>query len=495
MIVGIVVAFFFTPYLISQLGKEQYGIWSLILSIVAYAAVADLGMKQSIVRYISKYYATEDWKQLNEVFSSSVKIYLYIALIIVVGTVAVTFGFMRYFKIAPDYLVTAQFMMIILGMTEAIRYIYLPFTALGAFHRFDIGTYFQIGILIVQTLGMIALLEMGYGLVAMAMLILILTFISRVWMSAIRAKKYPEVRFSVKAINSEKTTELMSYGVYSFLIVAAWIVIFQTDKIVIGIFMSMEAVAIYSVGAMIVTQIRNSIQAIAIPLVPAISHFEAEKDYGRIMSIYMRAVRYLYYMSTYMAVATIIFGGPFILLWVKKDFSATIIVLKILISAAAIYLPQALANSVLLGISKHKIAFYVLLGEALSNVVLSVILVNYLGIVGVALGIAIPQFIIYTFIYPPVFYKAMGARVKPFYLTAGKSISYAIAIVLPSAYFLSLLIRPESWLRLILDCVIVTIIAGIGFIKFVLTSDDREKFYTKIRSVLYHGKTSSGGRS
>jgi len=480
MVTGLLIAFFFTPYLIDMLGKERYGLWTLVFSIVAYMGLADLGMKQSIVRFVSKHYATKDWKQLNEVISSSARIYFFVSVIIVAATMTIAFGFVGYFKIPQEFMKTARMVVIVLGFSEAVRYIYLPFTSLGAFHRFDISGYFQLGTRVIQTLGIIVILEAGLGLVEMAVLILGLTLVTRIWMSAIRVRKFPEVHFSRKAINAEKTRELLNYGIYSFLIVATWIVIFQTDNIIIGALLSMEAVAVYSIAGMIVTQIRSSIQVIAIPLVPAISHFEAEKDFARIMNIYSRAVRYLYYISAYLAICILTYGGPFIILWIEKDFTDAISVLHVLIISSAVFFPQTLANSVLFGVSKHKVAFYVLITEAVTKVALSLVLVPYWGIMGAAWGTAIPQLIIYIFVYPIVFYRVMNFPVKTFYLTSIKSIAASVVFVLPPAYLMSIILKPDSWLKLIVDCSIVTVLMLTGFSLYILEPDDRKRLIGKL---------------
>jgi len=480
MVIGIVITFFFTPYLISMLGKDQYGIWTLAFSIIAYMGLADLGMKQAIVRYISKYYAVKDWQQLNQVFSSAVRIYAIIGLAIAAATVVIVFVFLEYFKIPPAYLYIAQIAFLVLGINHAIGYALLPFTALGAYHRFDITTMFNVGARIAQTFGIVLLLELGYGLVAMAFMVAAMTLLAKVCINYIRIRKYPENRFSFAAVNREKTHMLLGYGWFSFLIVATWIVIFQTDHIVIGAFISMEAVTVYSIAGAIVTQLRSAINIISVPLVPAISHFEAEKDFGRIMSIYNKSSRYLYYVSAYLALALLFFGGPFILLWVGGDFTPAISVLHLLIVAAVVFFPQMIANSVLLGISKHKIAFYILAAEAVANIGLSLLLVGRYGIMGVALGTAIPQLIIYLFVYPPVFYRVMASDVKVFYRTAARSILYAILFVLPPAWVMREVLAPDTWITLIVDCALVTITAIIGMAWIILERDDRERLFGRI---------------
>ncbi len=484
MVIGIVITFFFTPYLISMIGKDQYGIWTLAFSIIAYMGLADLGMKQAIVRYISKYYAVKDWRQLNQVFSSAVRVYAIIGLAIAAGTLLIVFVFIGYFQIPEEYLKIAKIAFLVLGINQAIGYALLPFTALGAYHRFDITTMFNVGARIAQTIGIVLLLELGYGLVAMAFMVAAMTLLAKLSINYIRIRKYPENRFSFAAIDREKTRMLLGYGWFSFLIVATWIVIFQTDNIVIGAFISMEAVTVYSIAGAIVTQLRSAINIISVPLVPAISHFEAEKDFGRIMNIYNKSSRYLYYVSAYLALAIVFFGGPFILLWVGEDFIPAISILHVLIVTAMVFFPQMIANSVLLGISRHKIAFYILAAEAVANIGLSLLLVGRYGIMGVALGTAIPQMIIYLFIYPVVFYRVMASDVGVFYRTAARSIVFAVVFVLPPAWLMRELLAPDTWITLIVDCMVPTITAIIGMTWIILEPDDRERLFGKIRGMV-----------
>jgi len=492
MVIGLVITFFFTPYLISTIGKDQYGIWTLAFSIVAYMGLADVGMKQSIVRYISKYYATKDWLQLNQIFSSSVRIYFGVSIIIMVATLGIVFGVLHHFKIPPQFLNIARAAILVIGIDQAIEYAMLPFVSLGAFHRFDITTAWRMIARIGQTIGIIILLELGYGLVSMAVMVTAWGIIRRLAVNYYRRKYYPEVKFSFDSIDKEKTKILISYGWISFLIVATWIVIYQTDNIVIGRFISMESVAIYSVAGALILQLRDAINAISVVIVPTISHFEAEKDFSLIMDIYTRSTRYLYYISGYLLIAMLFFGGSFILLWVGDDFTPSVKILYTLIISGTIYFPQMIANSVLFGISRHKIALYILAVEAVSNIGLSLLLVKSYGIWGVALGTAIPQVIIYTFVYPVVFYRVMSSDVKTFYYTAIKSLVMSGLFVLPPAFLMWKLITPDNWAALIFDCAVVTVIMFFGFYRFVLSENDRMKIGEKLGKFLHFKKEPKG---
>ena len=53
LVVEIFSTLLFTPFLIRTLGQAEYGIYQLVLSITAYLALLDLGVGNSVIRYIT----------------------------------------------------------------------------------------------------------------------------------------------------------------------------------------------------------------------------------------------------------------------------------------------------------------------------------------------------------------------------------------------------------------------------------------------------------
>lgn len=481
LVLGIVIAFFITPYLISTLGKERYGVWTLAFSLIGYMRLADVGMQQSLVRYVSKHLATEDWPGLSQVVSSSARLYLGVAAVTLVASSAMAFGFLHLLKIPVEFFRVGQITILVLGIRQALVFLSLPFCSLGPFHRFDIANYFSMGTQVVQTALIVVLLEMGYGLVAMSILLLGLAIVVTLWQYRVRRSMFPEVRFSRAAISGDKTKELLNYGLFSFLTLAAWTVILQTDNIIIAGFISTEAVALYSVPAMMVIQLRGAVKTIAVPLVPAISHLEALQDVDKIREIFARTTKYIYYVSGYFCVSVMFFGGPFILLWVGEDFRGMIDVLHILMFSVTFTLPLLLGNAVLLGVSRHKLAFALTGCEALAKIILSLALVRPLGLIGVALGTAIPQVIIYTMVYPMAFQRAIGGSLAAYYRRSASSLGLAVLLLLPVAFVTHKLLPPHDWPSLIVDCVVVTSVMIVGLLRFVLHPEDRARMLASVR--------------
>ena len=60
MITEIVSAMFVTPFIIRSLGQAEYGIYQLTSSITAYLIIFDLGVGNSVIRYMAKFRANND---------------------------------------------------------------------------------------------------------------------------------------------------------------------------------------------------------------------------------------------------------------------------------------------------------------------------------------------------------------------------------------------------------------------------------------------------
>jgi len=69
-ILGMLVGFLLTPYILNHLGIELFGIWSIVWVLTGYIGLFDMGLSTSFVRHTSLYYAEGDRESLREMISS-----------------------------------------------------------------------------------------------------------------------------------------------------------------------------------------------------------------------------------------------------------------------------------------------------------------------------------------------------------------------------------------------------------------------------------------
>src|SRR6516165_12715468 len=68
---SILVGIFLSPFILHRLGDTAYGIWILIFSVTGYYGLFDLGIRSSIVRYVAKYSANEEYDELNRLVNTA----------------------------------------------------------------------------------------------------------------------------------------------------------------------------------------------------------------------------------------------------------------------------------------------------------------------------------------------------------------------------------------------------------------------------------------
>ena len=84
LVVEIFSTLLFTPFLIRTLGQAEYGIYQLVISITAYLALLDLGVGNSVIRYIAKYRANNDKLSQRKFLGITTIYYAIIAVVVLI---------------------------------------------------------------------------------------------------------------------------------------------------------------------------------------------------------------------------------------------------------------------------------------------------------------------------------------------------------------------------------------------------------------------------
>ena len=173
IILNIAVGLLYTPYMLRMMGQSEYGLYSLVASVIAYLTVLDLGLGNAVIRYTAKFRAEGKKKEQYEMFGMFLLLYCIISVAALIG------GLMLYTNIDAMFgdtmtaaeLSRARIMMAVLVFNLVFTF---PMSIFGsimtAYERFIFPKTINIIRIILNTAVMIALLEMGYKAVAMFIL-------------------------------------------------------------------------------------------------------------------------------------------------------------------------------------------------------------------------------------------------------------------------------------------------------------------------------------
>ncbi|MGH9446138.1 MAG: polysaccharide biosynthesis C-terminal domain-containing protein, partial [Terriglobia bacterium] len=114
----------------------------------------------------------------------------------------------------------------------------------------------------------------------------------------------------------------------------------------------------------------------------------------------------------------IILGKPIIDVWVGSRYVSSYAVLLIMMAPLALTRAQDPTRRIPYGMNRHRPLAVVRVTEGAMNVVLSILLVHRYGIIGVALGTAIPMTLTAFFFYPPYLCRLLKVSVFRYWYEA-----------------------------------------------------------------------------
>jgi O-antigen/teichoic acid export membrane protein len=361
-----------------------------------------------------------------------------------------------------------------------IRFVMMPFGgSFVAFHRQDINNMLNICEDLIRTAAIVILLFYNYGLVEMATAVLIVNSIRQIISVIILKNLYPEIRFSLELCDLATLKSLFHYSKIAFGISAAWMLIFNSDSLLLGIVSSSAAAGIFNPAIQVMFHLRLLVSSISIPLTPAVSHLGTTTDLATIGRMYLRSLKYVSYLIFMVCTGVVIYADPFVSLWLPKEFLPASDVMKVLAISGAFYLPQILGNSVLLGLDKHRYLLIVLTIEVTAKIILALFLIKPFGLIGMAIATAVPQLILYTFIYPNYVAKVLGMTFSQIMRPVLVSGLTAVLVTGLTSFLLHQWLSPWTWKTLIINVAII-LAANIIPILFIVEKKD----WDKIRKVL-----------
>ncbi len=439
------VGFFLAPFIVHSLGVVAYGVWVLAISAVSYLSLLDLGMRSSVLRFVSKGHTKGDHAAASDAVSAALWVRLQISAVVLLGSAALAATFDRFFHVPPELAGDARKAVMIIGLTVGFSMTIGVFGAvLSALNRYDLNSAVVLIQLVIRVTGVVIVLRSGRGIVAIALCELFATIVSDSLLLVFMRRIYPELRIRIRNPNREVLRQLWSYSFYSFLITIAVQLVYQTDNLVVGAFVSTAAVTFYSIGNSLCRYTDQLVGAMTLTFVPAASTYEAAGETLMLKALYRNGTRALLSISLPILVTLMIRGRTFIGLWMGPMYterSGT--VLMILAVALFFSLPNNTAAAIAYGVEKHKITAKWSIFEAVTNLLLSMTLAHWFGLYGVALGTLIPSLFVQLIIWPFVLAKAVGiggpgtvfSTWSPMFLAA---IPFALA-----SYFVNQLFPPH----------------------------------------------------
>jgi O-antigen/teichoic acid export membrane protein len=417
IVINIGLSFVLAPIVVHSLGSVYYGIWTLMMQFTGYLWLFDFGVRESVVKYVAQYNAAEDHEELQATVETALSLYSVVAALAMCAVVLVSLALPYLFNIPAEAVTVARLTALVTGTTIAFGFVFNVFVgimmALQENYRLArVG----IGLGLVRAVLTYVLLAAGYGVVMLAVLQLVMSLASSVFLYRICTERLPFLSVRLIRPTRARVVKLLNYGKYVLLANVGDKMVFATDAIVIGIFLPIASLTYYAIGGSLIEHFRSFITSMGALLNPLSSSLEAKKQTNSVAALMMSGTRAAMLVGLPVCIGFIVLGERFIELWMGNTYSHVAgQVLAVLATGYLLGLPYYSISGVLYGLNQHWIVAWSRVAEGIGKLILSVVLVQRFGLIGVAMGTAVVHAIMVVGFLPLVLPRLLPIRLSEYY--------------------------------------------------------------------------------
>lgn len=488
IILNTVVGLLYTPYMLRMMGQSEYGLYSLVASVIAYLTVLDLGFGNAIVRYTAKFRAEKKTEEQYEMFGMFFLLYL------VIGIIAFGIGLGLYFNVGTLFgdtmtaveLGRARIMMLLLVANLAFTF---PMSIWGsiiqAYEDFVFQKSLNIFRIILNTAVMICLLHFGYKAVAMVVvqtifnvLTLVLNFIY------CRRKLNIHIYFRFKHFHWGFLKEVAIYSFWIFLNAIMDRVYWSTGQFVLGAMVGTAAVAVFAIAIQLegmYMQFSTAISSVFLPKVTAM--VATNRSRKEISDLFIRTGRMQYIVLAYILSGFIIFGRQFIELWAGAGYTDAYIISLLFFIPLTVPLIQNLGITILQARNEMKFRSVLYIIIALVSLAMQIVLTRFFGGIGCAMGVSGALVVGQILIMNVYYRRRQDLDIKTFWKEISKMSIIPIVLIFSSMLVIRHFFALDSWGKLILGIAAFSLVYIPLFFRFSMTDDERNLFISMFHKI------------
>lgn len=385
------VGLLYTPYMLRMMGQSEYGLYSLVASVIAYLTVLDLGLGNAIVRYTAKFRAEGKIQEQYEMFGMFITLYCIIGVVAFLGGTTLYYNVDRMFgdTMTALELGRARIMMLIMVFNIAFTF---PMSIFGsimtAYEQFVFPKVINIVRILLNTVIMIALLEMGYRAVAMVVLQTVFN-VTTLMINYVYCKRKLQIKLCLGKFQWGFLKEVAIYSFWIFLNAIMDRIYWSTGQFVLGATSGTIAVSIYAIAIQLQSMYMTFSTAISSVFLPKVTGMVTLSDSRQeISNLFIRTGRIQNLIMSMILFGFIVFGKPFIRLWAGESYSAAYYMTLLFFVALYIPLIQNLGITILQARNQMKFRSLLYIGIAGLALVFEVLFSKLWGGLGCAIAIS-----------------------------------------------------------------------------------------------------------
>lgn len=383
----IVIVIFTTPYVVNTLGTEHYGLLTLITAIIGYFAIIDINFTAGSLKYVSEFHASGETSKRDQTLTAGFLLYVLIGLAGGGLIYGLADWLVRHVFAVPENahaLAASTLRLASLGFLLGQVQMYLN-TVPQALRRYDQSALLESIFGMLAPLANVLVLWLGGGLYEIVLVRIVVSVVNLLALGGLIRRLLPDSRF-IKPTRAV-LAPLASFSGFAYLNRLATLAYAQGDKLIIGALVGMSALTYYAVPFMLANRVYGLSYRLSSVMLPAASSLAAINQHDRMQDLYLYSARYVFFVNCVLTLLLVSAAHEILLYWISPEMAAAGSLILVLIALGNLL--DSLTNAPSLvndGLGKPKITGLFAISRAVLGLSAVFVLVQWLGVVGAAIG-------------------------------------------------------------------------------------------------------------
>ena len=410
---------FILPRMISDhLGRNTLGLWDFAWSTLGYFGLLQLGIGASAERYVARHRARGDTEALSKSASTIGLSFLVSGLLVLIMTVLTAlFGLDLFAARLGDEVTTCRWVILFLGFELGLCMMLAIYGGvIAGCHRWDIHNSITASNYALATVGMLAVLPLGFGLRTLAAIHCFFSVSAEIVRWRLARRVCPELRINYCLASGSVWLEQFRFSVKNLIPRIADLISSQTFSLLIVGGFGPAMLAIYSRPKSLLYSLQKFAAKFGFILIPTASALQASSDHAALRCTLGQSSHFISCLALPAILTLIVLGDRVIQLWMGSGYVCAGLV-SVLSVSSFFTIVQESVWSILSGLNRHGRVGYFKLAGAIGSVAALAVVLFWLkwGLVGVALAFAVPQMVVDGLVTPTYACRCLGMSLGSYY--------------------------------------------------------------------------------
>lgn len=487
LFLNIVIGLLYTPWMINTIGKANYGLYALAMSVIS-LFVFDFGLGSAITRFVSKYLAEGRQDKVDTLLGLVFKLYLLGNVIILIGLI-VLYLFLPtlYQGLTLDEMNSFKVVYIIASIFCILSFPFIPLNGIiTSYEKFVQLKFCDLAHKLIIVVLMTGCLLAGGGLYSLVIvnsiagiliILMKLTILGKIRIGSIQWKYW----------NKSVLKTVLSFSLWITVIQLAQRCIFNIAPSILAAFSTSSAITILSIAITLEGYTFNFANAINGMFLPRVSRMVAKGDRNEILNLMIRIGRIQIYIIGLICVCFICVGREFIFVWLGEGFESVYVCALLIILPSFLQLPQEIGNTVVVAEGKVKQQAYVFVLMGIVNLILAFPMTKFFGVIGMCTSIMI-AYLVRTIMTDVIFYKYLHIDVFMFFRESYFKLLPSLIVSVAVIFLIKLIFTFGGVIGIICSSMICAVVYFICIWIFAFNETEKKLIIEPIKNILAYNR-------